>query len=142
MNLTNYSTPAGDWIAFHFIGFGIGSRRHADRQISYTALRNAGFLGMCLCEENLGNPLKAREYCQRAIKYDSEDPIAHFILGNVYRDLFNTNTERCDYILLARDSYSRVIKLNPDIAESKNAKIYLSRIEQILPVLRSKGCRS
>jgi tetratricopeptide (TPR) repeat protein len=140
VSLTNYSTPATDWIAFHFIGMGLGSRRHADRQASYSALRNAGFLGMCLCEQNLGNPLKAKEYCQQAIKYDSDDPMAHFILGNVYRDLFN-NTERCDYIQAARDSYSKMLKLNGDIAEAKNAREYLLRIEKLSPLLRTKGCR-
>jgi tetratricopeptide (TPR) repeat protein len=139
LNLTNYdSTSFVQWAAFHFVGFGLGGKKHADREVAYRSLRNSGFLGMCLSEQKLGYPLKAREYCQRAIKYDADDAIAHFILGNVYRDLYNANMQ-CSYLLSARDSYSKMLKLNPDLAEAKNARSYVSQIDEILPSLR---CRS
>ena len=63
LNLTNFSSGLGSKLAFHFIGLGIGSRRHADRQGAYDSLRSAGFLGLCLSEQKVGNPLKARDYC-------------------------------------------------------------------------------
>ena len=50
-------------LAFHFVGFGLGSRTHADREGAYDSLRSAGFLGLCLSEQKVGNPLRAREYC-------------------------------------------------------------------------------
>jgi len=129
LSLTNFdSTPPLQWVAFHFVGFGLGGRRHADRAASFDATRVAGFLGVCLSDQKLGNLLHAREYCQRAIKQDSSDPIAYFILGNVNRDLFNRDN-RCDYLRSARDSYTKVIKLNRDLQESNNARAYLERIE-------------
>jgi tetratricopeptide (TPR) repeat protein len=144
LNMTNFSTPVFDWFAFHFIGFGLGSRRHADRKSAYDSQRSSGFLGLCLCNQNLGNPLQAREDCQRALKYDSSDPIAYFELGNVYRDLFNATLDkgrnRCDYLTSARDNYAQMLKLNKDLAESKNAAAYLDRIDGILPEVRRKGC--
>jgi tetratricopeptide (TPR) repeat protein len=139
LNLTNYdSTAFVQWAAFHFIGFGLGGKKHADREVAYRSLRSSGFLGMCLSQQKLGNPLKAKEYCERAIKYDSDDAIAHFILGNVYRDLYNINNQ-CNHLLSARDSYSKMLKLNPDLAESKNAKKYLAQFQGLMPSLR---CRS
>jgi tetratricopeptide (TPR) repeat protein len=136
--LTNYSTPAYEWLAFHFIGFHLGSRRHADRQPAYDALRSAGFLGLCLSEHKVGNPLRARDYCERALKHAPNDPIAYFLLGNVNRDLYN-QSQACEYIKTARANYEKMIRLNPDLDEAKNARNYLVQIDGILPRLRCSG---
>jgi len=138
LRLTNFSTPAYEWALFHFVGFGLGSSRHADRKASYDQLRSSGFLGMCLCEQKLGNPQRAREYCERGLKYDPKDPIARFLVGNIYRDLYN-RTDRCEYLVSARDNYAVMIKLNPDLVEAKNARDYVDQIGAILPSLRRKG---
>ena len=136
LNLTNFSSNLAERLAFHFVGFHIGSRSHADRQPAYVALRTSGFLGLCLTEHKIGNPLRARTYCQRAIGYSPKDPIAYFILGNVNRDLYN-QFESCDYLKAAATSYSRMIELNADLVESRNAKNYL---EQITAIVRKLGC--
>jgi tetratricopeptide (TPR) repeat protein len=86
----------------------------------------------------VGNPLRAREYCQRALKYAPNDPIAHFLLGNVNRDIYNVR-QTCEYLQAARTSYARMLAINPDLDESKNAKNYLGQINDILPKL---GCRA
>jgi tetratricopeptide (TPR) repeat protein len=138
LTLTNYSTNAANWLAFHFIGFHVGSKKHADRQPAYDALRTSGFLGLCLSEHKVGNPLRAREYCERALNYSPRDPIAFFLLGNVNRDLYNV-FQSCDYITAARTNYARMIAINADLDESKNAKNYLNQIVAILPKL---GCKA
>jgi tetratricopeptide (TPR) repeat protein len=135
LDLTNFSSGLGSRLAFHFIGMGIGRRSHADRQGAYDSLRSAGFLGLCLSEQKVGYPLKAREYCQRALKHAPKDPIAHFLLGNVNRDLFNSRPT-CDVLKAAKNSYVTMIKLNPDLSESKNAQNYVSQINGILPKLQ------
>ena len=55
---------------------------------AYDSQRNTDFLGLCLYDRRLGGPLHAREHCQRALTYDSSDPIAYFELGDIYSDLF------------------------------------------------------
>jgi tetratricopeptide (TPR) repeat protein len=137
LNLTNFSSGIGARLAFHFIGFGLGSRRHADRQGAYDSLRGSGFLGLCLSEQKVGNPLKARDYCQRALKHVPNDPIAYFLLGNVNRDIYNSR-QTCEYLTAARASYARMLELNADLDESRNARNYLGQIDGILPAL---GCR-
>jgi len=139
LKLTNFSTGFGARLAFHLVGFGVGNRAHADRQGSYERLRAAGFLGLCLSESKVGNPLRARDYCVRGLKYAPSDPIAHFLLGNVNRDIFNNARPTCDYLQDARASYSRMLSINPDLEESKNARNYLSQINDILPKL---GCKA
>jgi tetratricopeptide (TPR) repeat protein len=137
LDLTNFSTGLGARLAFHFIGLGVGDRRHADRQGAYDSLRSAGFLGLCLSEQKVGNPLKAREYCRRALQHAPKDPIAYFLLGNVNRDLYNSK-QACSYLADARASYSKMLELNPYLDESKNAKNYLGQIDGLLP---RTGCR-
>lgn len=132
LDLTNFSTGLGSKLAFHFIGLGVGSRRHADRQGAYDSLRSAGFLGLCLSEQKVGNPLRARDYCKRALGYAPNDPIAHFLLGNVNRDLFNVR-QSCDYLKDARSSYVKMLQLNPHLDESKNARNYVGQIDGLLP---------
>ena len=132
LDLTNFSTGLGSKLAFHFIGLGIGSRRHADRQGAYDSLRSAGFLGLCLSEQKVGNPLKARDYCKRALGHAPNDPIAHFLLGNVNRDLFNAR-QSCSYLKDARSSYVKMLAINPHLDESKNARNYVGQIDGLLP---------
>jgi tetratricopeptide (TPR) repeat protein len=135
LDLTNFSSGLGSKLAFHFIGMGVGSRRHADRQGAYDSLRSAGFLGLCLSEQKVGYNLKAREYCQRALKHAPKDPIAHFLLGNINRDIYNIRPS-CDVLVAAKNSYLTMITLNPDLNESKNAQNYVSQINGILPRLQ------
>ena len=132
LDLTNFSTVLCSKLAFHFIGLGIGSRRHADRQGAYDSLRSAGFLGLCLSEQKVGNPLKARDYCKRALGHAPNDPIAHFLLGNVNRDLFNAR-QSCSYLKDARSSYVKMLAINPHLDESKNARNYVGQIDGLLP---------
>ena len=132
LDLTNFSTGLGSKLAFHFIGLGIGSRKHADRQGAYDSLRSAGFLGLCLSEQKVGNPLRARDYCKRALDHSPNDPIAYFLLGNVNRDLFNAR-QSCSYLKDARSSYARMLELNPHLDESKNARNYVGQIDGLLP---------
>ena len=135
LNLTNFESSLGERLAFHFIGFGIGRRRHADREDAWRDLRTAGYLGLCITEQRTYNPLRAREYCRRAVDYDEHNAIAHFLLGNINRDLFNLY-QTCDYLSAAARSYSRMLELNEHLAESDNARNYREQITGIARQLR------
>ena len=136
LKLTNFESSLGERLAFHFVGFGIGSRRHADRELAWRNLRTSGYLGLCITERRTGNPRRAREYCRRAVGYDDRNPIAHFLLGNVHRDLFNTY-QTCEHLTAAAQSYSRMLEINEHLAEADNARNYR---EQITGIARQLGC--
>ncbi len=143
LDLTNFATGLGSRLAFHFIGLGIGHRSHADRQGAYDSLRSAGFLGLCLTEQKVGNPLKARDYCTRALKHTPNDPIGYFLLGNVNRDLFNARQatalgagSSCGYLKDARASYVKMLSINPDLGEAQNARNYVGQVDAVLPQLK------
>ncbi|BCS31803.1 hypothetical protein TBR22_A10070 [Luteitalea sp. TBR-22] len=132
VELTNFSSGLGARLAFHFVGLGVGRRAHADRQAAYDSLRSAGFLGLCLTEQKVGNPLRARQYCQRALRHTPDDPIALFLLGNVNRDLFNAR-QCCDCLTAARASYVRMVAVNPRLDEASHARDYIAQIDDIAP---------
>jgi len=138
INLTNFESSTISLIAFHFVGHGIGSRKHADREDSYRSLRTSAFSGLCITENRVGHRLRAREYCERALKYDQTNPITYFLLGNINRDLYNDH-ESCEYILAASLNYDKMVSLNPNLQESRNARLYLEQISGILPKLKCKG---
>ena len=131
--LTNFESSFAEKLGFIF---GVARRRHADREDPWRRLRTAGYLGLCITENKTYNPLRAREYCTRALDYGEDDPIAHFLLGNINRDLFNLH-QSCDYLIAAARSYDRMLSLNEFLAESGNARNYLEQITGILPRL---GC--
>ena len=136
LGLMNFESSVGERLAFHFIGFGIGRRSHADREQAWRSLRTSGYLGLCITEQRTGKPLRAREYCRRAVDYGERNPIAHFLLGNVHRDLFNTY-QTCEHLSEAAGSYSRMLELNEYLAEADNARNYR---EQITGIARQLGC--
>ncbi len=136
LRLTNFRSSLGERLAFHFIGFGAGRRRHADREEAWRNLRTAGYLGLCITEQRTANPLRAREYCRRAVDHSEQNPIAHFLLGNVNRDLFNSH-QSCEYLSAAARSYNRMLELNEHLAEADNARNYR---EQITGIARQLGC--
>ncbi len=132
LDLTNFSTGLGAKLAFHFIGLGVGSRKHADRQGAYDSLRSSGFLGLCLSEQKVGNPLKARDYCKRALGHAperSDRPLPA-------RQRQSRSVQRAAGLRLPE---SRAHQLpedagdQPDLDESKNAKNYVGQIDGLLP---------
>ncbi len=130
--LTNFESSFAERLGFIF---GVARRRHADREDAWRKQRTAGYLGLCITENKTYNPLRAREYCTRAVGYGEDDPIAHFLLGNINRDLFNLYRS-CDYLTAAARSYDRMLSINEYLAESGNARNYLEQITGILPRLR------
>ena len=140
LKLMNFESSLGEKLAFHFLGFGIGRRRHADRELVYRDLRMSGNLGLCITEGKLDHPLQAREYCQEAIRYRDDSAIAHFLLGNVNRDLYNLHLE-CDYLTVAARSYRRMIEINPGLVESEKAENYLAQIARVAPRLGCSGAQ-
>ena len=109
LNLTNFESSLGD------------------REDVFREYRKEGYLGLCRTEHKLYNLLRAREYCERAIGYREDSPIAHFVLGNINRDLYNLY-QTCDYLTAAARSYSRMVEINPHLAEVDNARSYLEQI--------------
>jgi tetratricopeptide (TPR) repeat protein len=139
VDLTNYTTPIHQWFAYHFIGFHIGGRAHPDREASFDSLRMSGFLGLCICERNLGNPLLAREHCRRAIHYEPNNATAYFVLGLAELGVFE-KTAACEDIASARASFEKMLRIDGETDEARHARAYIEEIDSRMAVLRRRGC--
>ena len=136
LKMTNFSSPIYSQAAFYFIGFGLGSRGHADRQASYNNQRAIALLGLCDYEHRAQNFGRAATYCQQSLSLNPSDETAYFFLGNVYRDQYNKSSRVHD-LEQARDNYARVVKINPNFEFAKNARTYIEMIDVVLAKLHS-----
>ena len=150
IRLTNFSSPVYEQFAYYAVGFGLGSRKHADRKASYNAERSTAYMGLCNCEHLLGNLLQARDYCRRALNYDPNEPLAYFFLGDVYVSQFNAllisdqcpaaSASQCrEYLLSARANYKKVVEINPDLEQARLSRGYIESIEGTLPLVGPKS---
>jgi tetratricopeptide (TPR) repeat protein len=117
---------------------GAGYTSHADRQASFAYQRSLAFIGVCDCEDKLGNLERAGNFCMRAIKYDSSDPLAYFFLAKVYLDRYNKTLD-CDDLRGAKANYLKTNEINPNLdVLSNNAKEYVKEIDKRRKAL---GCQ-
>jgi tetratricopeptide (TPR) repeat protein len=130
LRMTNFKTPVPAKLAF-YLGLPMGHRSHADRQVSYANDRQSALMGLCDSEDKLGNYLRALNYCSRAVEYDPKEPLSYWLLGNLYRDMFNSSPRR-DYLLSARANYCKMIEINPDLEQSPHAETYVHKIDELL----------
>jgi len=134
VELTNFSTPLFQKFAY-LAGLGLGgTRSRADRPLVYAYQRSLAFMGLCECDDMLGNRQHAIESCDKAIHYDSNDPNARFLLANVYIDLFN-QTPRREYLVSARSNYVKMLEINPNVEQASHAKGYVEKIDVLLAKL-------
>ncbi len=134
LDLTNFESSFGRRLLFFF---GVADRVHADREEAYRRSRSSAFLGLCMTEIGLGNPRRARGYCERAIDYRENNTVAHLMLGRVNVDLFNDVAQSCEFLRGATRSYRKALDLNPPAELAANARYYLDQITALMP---QAGC--
>ncbi len=134
LELNNFDASLGETLRYHLIGFG-ATKRRADQRQFYGNQQYLAYAGICECEQRLGNLMRARSYCQKALKIDPRDSYTFFFLGKIHSMLFNLTKSRRD-LMEARRNYEQVVAINPDLEESKQAKSYISQIDGLLARLK------
>ncbi len=138
LGLTNFSTSVVHGLAYYLIGFGIASRKHADRNAVFAAQRSIAYLGLCDSERALSRLRLARGHCEEGVRLDPGDANGYFLLANVYRDLYNRRdlspdaAAKREHLLAARKNYKRMIEVNPEVDLARNARAYIEAIDVIL----------
>ena len=130
LDLTNFESSFGRRLLFFF---GVAARVHADREEAYRTSRSSGFLGLCMTEIGLGNPRRARGYCERAIDYREDNVMGHFMFGRVNVDLFNDVAQSCEFLTGAVRGYRKMLDLSPGHEYAENARSYLAQIAALMP---------
>ena len=136
LDLTNFESSFGRRLLFFF---GVAERVHADREEMYRRSRSSGFLGLCMTEIGLGNPRRARGYCERAIDYREDNVVAHFMFGSANVELFNEVAQSCEFLREAARGYRKVLDVSPS-PNTEYAKEAQQLLEQIAAVMPQAGC--
>ena len=131
LELDDFVAPVYQKIPVWLIGFGM-SYRNAGQKRVYATQRSSAFFGLCGCETELKNFLRARDYCEKAIAADKNDATSYNMLGTIYMDLFNRDNRR-DYLVKAQDSLAMALQLSPEADFAPEAKQNLKQVREILP---------
>jgi tetratricopeptide (TPR) repeat protein len=134
LELDNFIAPVYQKVGVALIGFGL-SHRNAGQKRVFATQRSSAYFGMCGCEAELKNYLRAREYCEKAISTDKNDANSYYMLGTVFMDLFNRDNRR-DYLMKAQDNIQQAVAINPAAEFAGDAKKNLTQIREILPLVR------
>lgn len=134
LEIDNFIAPVYQKVGVALIGFGL-SHRNAGQKRVFATQRSSAYFGMCGCEAELQNFLRAREYCEKAISNDKNDATSFYMLGTVFMDLFNRDNRK-DYLVRAQESIQQALSINPDAEFAKDAKQNLVQIREYLPLVR------
>jgi tetratricopeptide (TPR) repeat protein len=134
LELDNFIAPVYQKVGVALIGFGL-SHRNAGQKRVFATQRSSAYFGMCGCEAELKNFLRAREYCEKAISTYKNDATSYYMLGTVFMDLFNRDNRR-DYLVKAQDNIQQALSINPAAEFAGDAKKNLTQIREFLPMVR------
>ncbi|HML18794.1 MAG TPA: tetratricopeptide repeat protein [Bryobacteraceae bacterium] len=133
LRLSNFDSGAAGRFNYYVLGYlvGFGKKKRASQVDIWRDLRSSAYFGMCNCETKLGSYDSAIGDCQKALTYDSEDPLAHYALGLAY--MYKAKqTGRMEAVSAARDQFSEMVRLNPDLAEAEYAKKNIATLDGVL----------
>ncbi len=137
LRLSNFDSGAAGKFNYYVMGYliGFGKKRQASQVDIWRDLRSSAYFGMCNCETKVGNFDSAIADCQRALTYDSQDPMAHYALGLAY--MYKAKqTGGLEVASAARAQFSEMVQLNPDLAEAEYAKKNIATLDRALASAR------
>ena len=140
LKLSNFDSRLAGKLNYYalgfLIGFGgkLGTKTHAATHDIWNDLRSLALFGLCDSERRLEMWEPAIGHCQQALRYDPQDPYAHFALGVTY---MHQAVEKNDISVLrpAERHLQQVIAINPDLEQAKYAKADLEQIRQAYTVM-------
>jgi tetratricopeptide (TPR) repeat protein len=133
LRLSNFDSGAAGRFNYYVMGYliGFGKKRQASQVDIWRDLRSSAYFGLCNSETKLGDYDSAIADCQKALAYDSQDPLAHYALGLAY--MYKAKqTGKLEVASAARGQFSEMVLLNPDLAEAEYAKKNIVTLDGVL----------
>jgi tetratricopeptide (TPR) repeat protein len=138
---SNFDTGAFGKFNYVFFGratalFGKRARRAASVRSStlrdiWREQQNLAYFGLCESERKLGNIDAAIENCRSALRYDAEDPFAHFALGLAYAYKAD-QTGSLETAAAALKHFRATVAINAALEEAALARQNIANIEAAL----------
>ncbi|HLK68551.1 MAG TPA: tetratricopeptide repeat protein [Bryobacteraceae bacterium] len=133
LKLTNFDPKLSGQLNYYVLGslFGFGRRKRAAEKDVWSDLRSLAYFGLCDSEKRLKHYDTAIAFCQKALSYSPDDPFAHYALGLSYAYRANANNNTAD-LDPAVQHLQKMVEINPDLEESKNATTTIKNIQQAI----------
>lgn len=133
LRLSNFDSGAAGKLNYYVLGYliGMGKKTRASQQDIWKDLRSWAYFGLCNCEKVLKNYDQAIADCQRSLSFDPQDPLTHYALAFAYQYKGNQTGSR-EMFAAAREHFSTMLRINPDLAEAKLARANLKNIDDAL----------
>jgi tetratricopeptide (TPR) repeat protein len=130
LRLSNFDTKLAGKINYYVAGylFGVGRKKRASQQDIWRDLRSEAYFGLCDAERKLKRYDEAIGDCRTALSYTPDDALTHYAMGLAYAQKANADNST-EAAAAAEEHFRRMISINPDLAESANARKMLSSIE-------------
>jgi tetratricopeptide (TPR) repeat protein len=131
--LSDFDAKLAGKLNYYVLGYlaGIGKKKRAAQRDVWADLRNMAYFGLCDCERKRENFEAAIGYCQRALRYDPQDPYSHYVLGLSYARSAHSK-QSVELYAAALKHFRRMLDLNPDLTESSYARKNVAAIEAAL----------
>lgn len=131
--LSDFDAKLAGKLNYYVLGYlaGIGKKKRAAQRDVWADLRNMAYFGLCDCERKRENFEAAIGYCQRALRYDPQDPYSHYVLALSYARSAQSK-QSVELYAAALKHFRRMLDLNPDLTESSYARKNVAAIEAAL----------
>jgi tetratricopeptide (TPR) repeat protein len=127
---------SGGLRTFAFFAVGTGMTKHrSGRAALHRNQKAVAYFGLCSCEFNRKNFIRAINYCERSVKEDQSDPDTQILLGQNYLELFNRDNRR-EYLGPAQHSLEAALRLQPHHERESELKKQIAQIRELIPLVR------
>lgn len=123
LQLSDFDSKWGGKLNYYVLGYtlGMGRKRHAGTRDVWRELRGRAYFGVCDSQRLLKQYGDAIPNCERALAYDTSDALAHYVLALCLMHQAN-ETQDPQQLAAANIHFRSVVELDPDLAESENAR--------------------
>ncbi|MCW5965131.1 MAG: caspase family protein [Bryobacterales bacterium] len=131
LRLSDFNSKLAGNLNYYVLGFlaGMGKKKRASQQDIWKDLRSLAWFGICDSGRKLNKYGEAIEACREALRYDSEDPYTHYVLGLSYAHQANAQNDR-SLCPPAIRHFETMLDINPDLEQADFARKNLTALRQ------------
>jgi tetratricopeptide (TPR) repeat protein len=131
--MSDFDSKLAGKMNYYVLGYlaGIGRKKRAAQRDVWSDMRSLAYFGLCDCERKRERYDEAIAYCQRSLRYDSQEPYVHYVLALSYARRAQ-KLQSVEQFAAARSHFQKVLDINPDLAEADFARKNIASIDAAL----------
>lgn len=133
LTFSDFDSKLAGKLNYYALGYlvGFGKKKRAATRDIWSELRSLAYFGICDCERKLKNFDAAILNCTKSLRYDRDEPYAHYALGLSFMARAVQSGSIAE-LRPALDHLQRTVQLNPELQESEYAKQNIANIQKAM----------